>query len=251
MTPPKDPRIAGDAAPAEAAASPRPASSTLPAAVADRLREMIIEGELAPGARLNERALGDRLGVSRTPLREAFRLLASDGLVELHPNRGAQVVRLSEADIRDSFELMGALEALSGELACARITEQELVEIKALTFQMLACHARRDLPSYYHLNRQIHDRLNRAAGNATLAQTYATLNLRIQNLRFRSNFDDDKWAQAAGEHERMVAALEARDGVTLAALLRDHLRHKGDAVLEAMRVAHAGTARATDEGRGD
>jgi DNA-binding GntR family transcriptional regulator len=178
--------------------------------------------------------------VSRTPLREAFRLLVSDGLVELHPNRGAQVVTLSEADIRDSFELMGALEALSGELACVRITQEEIVEIKALTFQMLACHARRDLPAYYHLNRLIHDRINRAARNVTLAHTYAMLNLRIQNLRFRSNFDDDKWAQAAREHERMVAALEARDSAAMAALMRDHLRHKGDAVLEAVRHAHTG-----------
>ncbi len=110
---------------------------------------LIIEGELAPGSRLNERALCDRLGVSRTPLREAFRLLASEGLIELTPNRGAQVVALSESDIRDSFELMGALEALAGELACARITTDEIAQIKALTFQMLACHARRDLPAYY------------------------------------------------------------------------------------------------------
>lgn len=210
---------------------------TLPATIAERLRDFIIEGQLAPGARLNERTLCERLGVSRTPLREAFRLLEADGLVELQPNRGAVVVSLSESDIRDSFELMGALEALSGELACARITAQEVTEIKALTFQMLACHARRDLPAYYHLNRDIHDRINRAARNALLTQTYTTSNLRIQNLRFRSNFDDDKWNRAAREHEQMVAALEARDALALAGILRDHLRRKGDAVLEAMRQA--------------
>jgi DNA-binding GntR family transcriptional regulator len=108
--------------------------------------------------------------------------------------------------------------------------------IRALTFRMLACHARRDLPAYYELNREIHDRVNRAARNATLTQTYATLNLRIQNLRFRSNFDDDKWARAAAEHEAMVAALEARDGIRLAAILRGHLRQKGEAVLASLRV---------------
>ena len=218
-------------------ASTRPSSGTLPATICDRLREMIIEGELTPGMRLNERALCNRLGISRTPLREAFRLLASDGLVVLSPNRGAHVVRLSEDDIRDSFELMGALEALSGELACARVTDDEVVQIKALTFQMLACHARRDLPAYYHLNRMIHDRINRAARNASLAQTYATVNRRIQNLRFRSNFDDDKWARAAREHELMVSALEARDGPALANLLREHLRQKCVSVLEELRDA--------------
>ena len=143
---------------------------------------------------------------------------------------------LSENDIRESFELMGALEALSGELASKRITDTEVTEIKAFTFQMLACHARRDLPAYYHLNRIIHDRINQAARNSQLTQAYATLNLRIQNLRFRSNFDDDKWSKAAREHEAMVAALEARDGGRLSSILRNHLRQKGDAVLDAMRA---------------
>ncbi len=221
------------------ARSPVPASLTLPFALAERLREMIIEGELAPGARLNERVLCERLGVSRTPLREAFRVLAAEGLVDLQPNRGAQVVAFSDEDIRESFEVMGALEALSGELACGRIRDDEIAEIKALTFEMLACHARRDLPAYYRLNRAIHDRLNEAAGNALLRQMYVTLNQRIQNLRFRSNFDGDKWNRAARQHADIVAALEARDGPRLAAILRKHLEHKGEAVLDGLRRGEA------------
>jgi DNA-binding GntR family transcriptional regulator len=190
---------------------------------------------LAAGTRLNERALGERLGVSRTPLREAFRLLAAQGLIEHTPNRGAQVVSLSEQDIRESFEVMSGLEAMSGELACRHVTAEEIAEIKALTFEMLACHARHDLPGYYRLNRAIHDRINHAARNRQLTQVYATLNLRIQNLRFRSNFDREKWNAAAREHADMVGALEARDGAGLAAILRVHLMQKGEAVLEAMR----------------
>jgi DNA-binding GntR family transcriptional regulator len=213
----------------------REASITLAETVAERLRDLITEGELAPGARLNERTLCERLGVSRTPLREAFRLLAADGLVEIKPNRGAQVVALSEHDIRESFEVMGALEALAGELACRRIAAADVAEIKALTFEMLACHARRDLPAYYRLNRAIHDRVNAAAGNALLRRMYLSLNRRIQSLRFRSNFDADKWHRAAREHAQMVEALEARDGERLAALLRRHLVQKGDAVIEGLR----------------
>ncbi len=228
---------------APVAGTARTSAATLPATVAERLRVLITEGALAPGARLNERALGESLGVSRTPLREAFRLLAADGLVVLHPNRGAQVVALSETDIRESFEIMAALEALSGELACRRIGEPEVTEIRALTFEMLACHARRDLPAYYHRNRQIHDRINRAAGNALLTQTYASLNRRIQNLRFRSNFDDDKWSRAAAEHARMVELLEARDGAALAELMRRHLWQKGEAVLEGLRTGAAPVTR--------
>jgi DNA-binding GntR family transcriptional regulator len=216
-------------------AAPAPPSQTLPASIAEQLRQMITEGELPAGMRLNERLLGTRLGVSRTPLREAFRLLVADGLIEHTPNRGAQVVSLSEQDIRDSFEVMGGLEALSGELACGRITGEELAEIKALTFEMLAAHAREDLPGYYRLNRAIHDCINRAACNRLLTQVYATLNLRIQNLRFRSNFDRDKWNKAAREHTEMVAALEARDGARLATILRGHLLQKCDAVLDTIR----------------
>ena len=216
------------------------AASTLPASAAERLRELIIEGRLPPGARLNERALCVELGISRTPLREAFRVLAADGLVALHPNRSAHVVQLSVADIRESFEVMAALEALAGELACRHATSAEVAEIRALTFEMLACHAREDLPAYSRINRQIHDRLNAAARNALLAHTYRTLNLRIQNHRFRSNFDRDKWSRAADEHVAMAAALEARDGERLAALLRVHLVRKGEAVLDAL--ARAGEA---------
>jgi DNA-binding GntR family transcriptional regulator len=214
---------------------------TLPASVADRLRELIIEGELAAGARLNERALCERLGVSRTPLREAFRLLSAEGLVQIQPNRGAQVVALSEDDIRESFEVMSALEALSGELACRRISDAEVAEVRALTFEMLACHARRDLPAYYRLNRAIHERINRAADNRLLEQVYSTLNLRIQNLRFRLNFDYGQWDTAARQHAEMVDALAARDSARMATILRQHLKHKGEAVLEALNLSHPST----------
>ena len=216
----------------EDASTRRPA--TLPRAIAARLRELITEGVVAPGARLNERALCDRLGVSRTPLREAFRLLAADGLVALEPNRGARVVALSVRDIRELFEVMGTLEAFAGELACRRIGDADVAELKALTFEMLACHARSDLPAYYRINRAIHDRIALAAGNEMLRRTYETLNARIQNLRFRSNFDRAKWDLAAREHVEMVELLERRDGSGLATLLRGHLARKCDAVLEGL-----------------
>jgi DNA-binding GntR family transcriptional regulator len=209
---------------------------TLPTAVADRLREMIIQGELAAGTRLNERALCDRLQVSRTPLREAFRLLAADGLVQLQPNRGAQVTALSEQDVIDSFELMGALESLSGQLACQRITDREVTEIRALTYEMRACHARQDLPAYYHVNRQIHDRINAASHNQLLVQVYQSINLRLQNLRFRSNLNHDKWDKAMQEHSDMVDALAARDGARLADIMRGHLQRKAEAVLETLKA---------------
>jgi len=204
---------------------------TLPEVVVERLSELIIEGELAPGARLNERELCARLGVSRTPLREALRRLAHDGLVTLQPNRGAFVTEMSRAAVRDSFELMAALEALAGELACQHVTDAEVAEIEALTYEMMACHARRDLPEYYRLNRAIHERIAAAAGNPQLTEMAQKLNLRIQNLRFRSNLDAQKWSAALDEHRRMVELLRARNGPELAQLMRGHLKRKAQAVL--------------------
>ena len=136
------------------------ARSTLPQVAAERLRALIIEGILAPGARLNERELSEQLGLSRTPLREAFRLLAAEGLLLQLPNRGVQVVALSREDVRHAFEVMASLEGLAGELAAARVTDADLDDLKALQGDLEKAHRRRDLPGYYRVNRAIHDRLN-------------------------------------------------------------------------------------------
>ena len=211
----------------------------LASAVTVRLRDMIIEGTLAAGTRLNERVLCEQLAVSRTPLREAFKVLAGEGLIELLPNRGAQVAELSLADIEQTFEVLGALEGLSGQLACQRITEEEITEIRALHYEMLAAHARRDLAAYYKINHVIHDRINAAAGNAVLTATYLQMNARIQNLRFRSNFNQDKWDAAMKEHSAMLDALERRDGQALHAILEHHLSTKRDTVAADLRASMA------------
>ena len=212
----------------------------LHAAVAERLRELIIEGVLAPGVHLNERVLCGQLQVSRTPLREALRTLAAEGIVELLPNRGAAVAALSRADVEHAFELMGALEGLAGELAAKRATPAEVDEIRALHFEMLAAHARRDLPAYYRVNREIHHRIAACARNPVLAATHGRLNARLQALRFRSNLNREKWDAAVAEHAEMVEALAARDGARLGAVLRAHLAAKRSTVLAQLPVRGEG-----------
>lgn len=206
--------------------------------VAVRLRQRIVEGHLAPGAKLNERELSESLKVSRTPLREAIKMLAAEGLVELLPNRGAVVAQMSEQDVVDTFEVIAGLEGQSGELAAQRITDAELAEIRALHYEMLAAYTRRDLPTYYRLNAQIHTLINAAARNAVLTQTWRTVNARLQALRFRSNVDEAKWKRAVAEHERMVELLARRDAAGMRALMVEHLQHKRDAVLDLMRAGH-------------
>jgi DNA-binding GntR family transcriptional regulator len=204
--------------------------------VATRLRQRIVEGQIAPGAKLNERELSEQLQVSRTPLREAIKMLAAEGLVELLPNRGAVAASLSEQDVADTFEVIAGLEGQSGELAAQRISDAELAEIRALHYEMLAAFTRRDLSTYYRLNAQIHTSINAAARNPVLTQTWRNVNARLQALRFRSNFDEAKWQRAVKEHERMVELLAAHDGAALRALLVQHLDNKRDVVLELMRA---------------
>ena len=204
--------------------------------VAARLRTMLVEGHIAPGAKLNERELCLQLRVSRTPLREAIKLLAAEGLVDLLPNRGAVAVKLTEADVLDTFEVLSMLEGMSGELAARRITDEELSEVRALHYEMLACFARRDLSGYYRLNARIHTAINEAAANPVLSNTYRSINARVQSLRFRTNQNEAKWAGAVAEHERMIEALSERDPVAMRQVLIEHLNRKRDTVLELLRA---------------
>ncbi|GAA4347341.1 GntR family transcriptional regulator [Variovorax defluvii] len=217
--------------------------------VAARLRTLLVEGQIAPGAKLNERELCEQLRVSRTPLREAIKLLAAEGLVDLLPNRGAVAVKLTEADVQNTFELLATLEGLSGELAAQRITEPELAELRAMHYEMMACFARRDLSGYYRINARIHTAINEAAKNPVLASTYRAINARVQSLRFRTNQDEAKWKMAVAEHERMIEALAAHDAAAMRALMIEHLHRKRDTVLALLRAgqaypdAHAGGRR--------
>ena len=207
--------------------------------VAHRLRQMLVENRIQPGAKLNERELSDALNVSRTPLREAIKMLAAEGLVELLPNRGAIAVELTELDVRNTFEVMAGLEAHSGELAAQRITDAELAEIKAMHYEMLAAYTRRDLPGYYRINASIHRAINSAAKNPVLTSTYNQVNARLQALRFRSNQDGAKWKAAVQEHEHMISALSARDPIAMREVLTNHLINKRDVVIDQMRAATA------------
>ena len=206
-----------------------------------RLRDLIVEGELTPGARVPERTLCQRFGVSRTPLREALKVLASDGLLELLPNRGATVARLTAADLDEMFPVMGALEALAGELACARISDAELAEIRALHYQMVLHHTRGELPQYFRFNQRIHEAIMDAARNATLSRMYRSLAGRIRRARYVANMSQARWDQAVEEHEAILEALERRDGPALAQMLERHLRNKCETVKESFLVDDDGT----------
>ncbi len=201
-----------------------------------RLRTLIFDGGLAPGEKLAEQELCGRFGVSRTPLREALKVLATEGLVEIVPNRGARVARLTAADLDEAFPVMGALEALAGELACANITEAQLEWVRELHDMMLRHYEAGRLPDYFRANEAIHETILAAAGNATLAKLYEGLAGRVRRARYRANMSPERWAAAVAEHEAILAALEARDGARLGAILKRHLAGKLETVKAALEA---------------
>jgi DNA-binding GntR family transcriptional regulator len=201
-----------------------------------RIRDMIVEGDLVPGSRIPEKRLCEEFGISRTPLREALKVLATEGLVLLLPNRGARVAEITAKDVEDMFQVMGALEGLSGELACRHITPAQLAEIRALHYEMLLHHARGELAPYFKLNQRIHEAIVACADNAVLGAMVAGLAGRIRRARYRANLSRERWDQAVREHEEILDALTRRDGERLGQLLRDHLRHKYEAIAEDARA---------------
>lgn len=192
----------------------------------ENLRDMIIHGDLDSGEKIPEKELCAQFAVSRTPMREALKVLAAEGLVNLEPNRGARVSSITVRDLEDIFPVLGALEALSGQLACRNITDPELEQIKSLHAQMLEHYERRELHLYFKINQKIHESILATARNHTLSDNYHALSGRVRRARFTSNMTDARWDQAMEEHEEIIVCLENRDGEALASILRNHLKNK-------------------------
>ncbi len=206
--------------------------------ITNQLRDMIVEGELTPGEKVPEPELCRRFGVSRTPLREALKVLAAEGVIQLLPNRGAVIAKITREEIEQIFPIMGALEALAGELACERISEEEMENLRRLHKTMLGHYQRSEWLPYSKLNRAIHEAIFAAAGNASLSAIYQQLIVRIHAIRFVAKKTPARWRQAVDEHEQMMAAIERRDGKKLAKIMTLHLRNKAEMVQEAMEHMH-------------
>ncbi|MFC0337663.1 DNA-binding transcriptional regulator, GntR family [Kushneria avicenniae] len=192
-------------------------------AITSHLRDMIIEGELEQGERIYEGPLCETLGVSRTPLREALRFLASEGLVELVPQRGARVRQFSARDVEDMLVLIRSLEELAARLACERATQEEIIEVRALHDDMITHYHSGNRLDYYKTNQQIHTAIVALSHNEPLVQMHASLQSKLKRIRFIGHDGPEKWAAAVQEHELIMAALERRDENALVAALGEHL----------------------------
>ncbi len=192
----------------------------------DRIRRMIMEGDLKAGEKVPERELTQRFGVSRTPVREALKVLAAEGFVRLLPNRGAMVSRQTPEELAEIFPIIAALEGVAGELAAVRAGPEAVAEIVALTKGLRVTYEAGDRPRYFEINQAIHTAILAAAANRTLLQQHAALAGRIYRARYTANLENRRWLAAIGEHEAIATALQQRDGRRLGRLMKEHFENK-------------------------
>lgn len=196
------------------------------------LRDSVVEGRLAPGERLNERMLCDRYGISRTPLREAFKVLAAEGLLNLLPSRGAVVASLTRKDLDDTVEVLAQLEVLIGNKAAIVLSDADIDHVRALHHEMCSSFLAQDIANYFRLNQSIHLILAERCGNTVLFQSYHSLNAKLKRYRFMANQKPDRWRAAVAEHEDILRALVDRNGEALGKRLQQHLLNKAASVRE-------------------
>ncbi|MGY3444986.1 MULTISPECIES: GntR family transcriptional regulator [unclassified Bradyrhizobium] len=199
-----------------------------------RLRSMIVRGELAPGQSLGEADLSDALGISRTPLREALKQLASEGLVELRLNHSAVVAPFRRAELAELFEAVSGIERCAAELAALRMEEADFERLDALQDKIEWHHGRGELRDYFQVNQQIHSAIVGFARNAVLKATHEALLARAERARFFALSVLGRWDESVREHQDILAALKARDGAQAGQMLAHHVRRTGEIVAETL-----------------
>ncbi|MEP1209778.1 MAG: GntR family transcriptional regulator [Rhizobiaceae bacterium] len=192
----------------------------------ERIQTLIVEGTLHAGTKIPEKELCLQFGVSRTPMREALKVLAADGMLSLEPNRGAWVRAITVEELAEVFPVLAALEALAGDLACQNISDEEVDEVRTAHSEMLQHYQNRDRAAYFQANQRIHEVILNAAGNATLVAQHRSLSKRVQRARYLANMGEERWHDAVVEHEHILQALEERQGSKLGDLLKQHLENK-------------------------
>jgi DNA-binding GntR family transcriptional regulator len=202
-----------------------------------KVREMIVDGELQAGAPLPERMLCETFGVSRTPLREAFKILASEGLIELRSHRTPVVTPINRVEIANTFDVMIALDGVAGLQAATLATDDDIARLNAMHDRLVHLHREAARTAYFRLNQEIHVEITRLANNPVLLNIWTTLHANIFRARAVANYDPRRWTESMDEHEAFMALLRVRDAPGFAAVLSAHTRKTGDAVLSTLESA--------------
>lgn len=203
------------------------------------LREAILKGELEPGERLMEIALAQKLGVSRTPIREAIRKLELEGLVVMAPRKGAEVAEITLKDLRDVLEVRKNLEELAVELACKKATEDDIEEMKLAHEEFIKTLSQKDLTVIAEADVKFHDVIYRTTGNKRLIQILN--NLREQMYRYRLEYikDEKKRMIVTDEHLQIIEAIKSKDVKSAKAYIQEHINNQEKTIVEKINAKKA------------
>ncbi len=204
--------------------------------VLNTLRRAILLGELKPGERLMELHLAEKLGVSRTPIREAIRILELEGLVTMMPRKGAAVAQITEKSMNDVLEVRRALDALCAELACDRITSEELDALRLASDSFEAAVRTADAKEIAHADVAFHDIIVRATGNQRLIQLVNTLSEQMYRYRFEYIKDTSQHETLIKEHRIIYQSIVSKDRETAAAAAKTHIDNQEKAIIRQIRL---------------
>lgn len=198
---------------------------TLPEQIADQLRRGILLGEFKPCDSIKERDNAAKLGVSRTPMREAIRILANEGLVILRPSRSPVVANPSYKEVSDNLNVIRALEMLSGELACQNATTKEMSVVRDLHEKMVSMSTAADPLDFFETDMKFHRSIAQASHNSALAETHAGYMARLWRVRYLSARQKSDRARVLEQHGLIVSGLEARDIGLVSRETASHIHH--------------------------
>ena len=204
--------------------------------VFNTLRQAILLGELKPGERLMEIHLADKLGVSRTPIREAIRKLELEGLVTMVPRKGAEVAQITEKSMNDVLEVRRALDALCAELACDRITDEELEALGHACEDFGAAVRTKDLKQIAQADVALHDIIVKATGNQRLIQLVNNLSEQMYRYRFEYIKDTNQHETLVEEHRIIYQSIANKDKQTAAEAAKTHIDNQEKAIIRQIRL---------------
>ena len=205
--------------------------ATLHMRIADSLREMIMTGELKEGDRINENELCSAMGISKTPLREALRVLSGEGLISVVPNRGSFISKPTLSEIREMFEVMSVLEGVCARAAAAKMDSAQLHVLEKLHDGLEGEFQRRDPKAYIRINNRYHAFVQELAGNRTLNQIVDGLRKKILMYRFQSLNLPGRFEESIREHRELLDAFRDRRAQKAERIMKGHLM-KQSAALE-------------------
>lgn len=204
--------------------------------VFNTLRQAILTGELKPGERLMEIHLANKLGVSRTPIREAIRKLELEGLVTMIPRRGAEVAQITEKSMNDVLEVRRAMDALCTELACERISEEEITALKAACDNFAEAVKTKDVRKCAQADVEIHDIIVQATGNMRLVQLINNLSEQMYRYRFEYLKDISRYDSLIEEHREIYESIKRRDKVAASAAAKLHIDNQKKTIIQQIRL---------------